>query len=51
MLDTRPQVSQWTISDAIETYEISRWGNDYFSINEWETSRFIPPARRNTPST
>jgi arginine decarboxylase len=34
MLDTRQQVSQWSVTDAAETYDIVRWGNGYFSINE-----------------
>ncbi len=33
MLDTRQQVSQWSVTDAAETYDIARWGNGYFSIN------------------
>ncbi|MCX7716937.1 MAG: hypothetical protein N2111_00845, partial [Candidatus Sumerlaeaceae bacterium] len=24
----------WTISDAVQTYNIDRWGLGYFSINE-----------------
>ncbi len=34
MLETKQPVSQWTVTDAAETYEIARWGNDYFSIDE-----------------
>ncbi len=34
MLDTQQQGSPWSVSDASETYEIARWGNGYFSINE-----------------
>ncbi len=26
--------SAWTVNDASEVYEVSRWGNGYFSINE-----------------
>ena len=24
----------WTVHDASELYEVSRWGNGYFSVNE-----------------
>lgn len=34
MLDTRQQGSPWSVAEAAETYEISRWGKGYFSINE-----------------
>ncbi len=27
-------VERWTVADAMETYDVARWGNGYFSINE-----------------
>ncbi len=36
--------SEWTIEDAVETYNIDRWGLGYFGINE-EGHVTISPAR------
>ncbi|MDZ4819803.1 MAG: arginine decarboxylase, partial [Planctomycetota bacterium] len=27
-------VERWSVADAMDTYDVSRWGNGYFSINE-----------------
>ncbi len=35
MVDPRQQVSEWSVAEAAETYEIARWGNGYFSVNEF----------------
>ena len=32
MLDL--EVERWTVTDAMELYDVSRWGNGYFSIND-----------------
>ena len=34
MLEIRQQGSPWSVTDAAETYEITRWGKGYFSVNE-----------------
>lgn len=36
----------WTIEDSIETYNIDRWGLDYFSINE-QGHVVVSPLREN----
>ena len=28
------EVEPWTVDDAAELYEVARWGNGYFGINE-----------------
>src|ERR1700691_5580697 len=28
------EVERWTVDDAAELYEVARWGNGYFGINE-----------------
>src|SRR5215218_9991206 len=27
-------VERWSVADAMDTYDVARWGNGYFSINE-----------------
>ncbi|MGH9379241.1 MAG: biosynthetic arginine decarboxylase [Thermoanaerobaculia bacterium] len=34
MTEPRPAAADWTLADAVETYQIDGWGNDYVSINE-----------------
>ena len=28
------EAEPWTVADAAELYEVARWGNGYFSIND-----------------
>jgi arginine decarboxylase len=28
------EVERWTVADAMDLYDVSRWGNGYFSVNE-----------------
>ncbi|MDX1965030.1 MAG: biosynthetic arginine decarboxylase [Pirellulales bacterium] len=42
------EVKPWTVADAKELYDIARWGNGYFSINELGHVTVLPnkdPAR------
>jgi arginine decarboxylase len=46
MLDI--EVERWTVADAMELYDVSRWGNGYFSINDEGHVLVLPtkdPAR------
>jgi arginine decarboxylase len=46
MLDL--EVERWTVADAMELYDVSRWGNGYFSINDEGNVLVLPtkdPAR------
>ncbi len=45
-LDT---IKEWTINDADETYQISRWGEGYFSVNEKGDLCVNPTQTKNGP--
>lgn len=42
-------IKEWTIADADEIYQISRWGENYFSVNEKGDMCVNPTQTKNGP--
>ena len=44
MLDL--EVERWTVADAMELYDVARWGNGYFTVNDDGHVWFCRPRTR-----
>lgn len=42
-------INEWTVADADEIYQISRWGEGYFSVNEKGDLCVNPTQTKNGP--